>query len=111
MNREVDIATLLSLYDCPMLRWYISWKDIAENVSGVYILTNGDETLYVGMSIMVRNRVAQHKRKGFPFNRIGVVEVGGILCEVVEVAAIGLLQPRFNNKWNPRNNKWNQRGR
>ena len=102
IKQENNLETLLSLYGCPPPKWYTALKDMPENRSGVYILVHADEPQYVGTSVMTRNRVSQHLRRGFPADRIGLVEVAGVLREVIEVAVIGLLNPRFNQKWNSR---------
>jgi excinuclease UvrABC nuclease subunit len=68
---------------------------------GVYVLWKESQLLYVGSSLNVQNRIAQHVWAGkIPFTGYSVVEVNDerilLMLEAIENAYIEALEPPFN---------------
>lgn len=79
---------------------------LAPVTSGVYLLMDGDDVVYVGMSGNIKNRIAQHRsaakgRKGRdikkPFDCIAVINVAGQNTAMeIERDLVFRLRPKFN---------------
>jgi hypothetical protein len=65
-----------------------------EKLSGVYFLLYGDEIVYVGQSVNVYSRIAQHARK--LFDRYAVVPCHAGALDKLESLYIHLLRPKLN---------------
>lgn len=68
----------------------------AAGEDGVYFLFNGDTLAYVGKSVSIASRIAQHRISGRPFTHYGWVCIPGDLTGPMEVAYIHALTPHGN---------------
>lgn len=68
-----------------------------EKASGVYFLVQDDEVVYVGQSVHVYSRIAQHSDK--KFNRYAFVPCDVALLDKLEALYIHVLKPRLNGNY------------
>jgi len=67
---------------------------------GVYFLVSNDRVVYVGQSVNIPARVAQHKTSGKTFDRVAFVECEKEWLNVLESLYIHVLRPLLNGDSN-----------
>lgn len=67
-----------------------------ENVCGVYFLVKGDRVIYVGQSVNVFARIAQHKDKAF--ERMAFIPCAEDMLDRLESIYIHFLMPEMNGE-------------
>jgi hypothetical protein len=67
---------------------------------GVYFLVSNDRVVYVGQSVNIPARVAQHKTSGKTFDRVAFVECEKEWLNVLESLYIHVLRPSLNGDSN-----------
>ena len=99
----LKINELVELYGLKTVSFYRQLSEVP-NVSGVYILWSGDGLEYIGQSVHILRRLANNHRvfKTDAIAAIGIIPVEGDLKNNVEVALIGLMKPKNNEKWRPK---------
>jgi excinuclease UvrABC nuclease subunit len=66
-------------------------------VSGVYVLIDSDDVVYVGKSFDIESRVAQHARRGrFSFQQAFCLETAANEMDAFEGFLIRMFNPRHN---------------
>lgn len=63
---------------------------------GIYFLMDKSEVVYIGQSINIDLRIAQHKRTDKEFDRTLYLECGAKELDLLEAAHIQEYQPRYN---------------
>lgn len=66
---------------------------------GVYFLCQGDEVVYVGQSVNVYARLAEHQRSKKEFDAVYMLHVPTIQLDDVESAFIHALRPRLQGRF------------
>ena len=82
------------LYAEDIIQHALPWK----KSSGVYFLVHDNEIVYVGQSVHIYSRIAQHQDK--TFDRYAFVPCKEELLDVLESLYIHVLKPKLNGNYN-----------
>lgn len=75
---------------------------------GVYFLISGDDVIYVGQSINIHARVAEHRNNGVKFDRFHFIECDKPWLNDLEAAFIWSMSPSINQAHNTGKRKTNE---
>jgi hypothetical protein len=101
MNRAVEISLATAELTGKRL---LSSEEISAaalpwgGATGVYFLLDGDEVVYVGQSVNIYKRIAEHKDK--KFDRFAYLPCARDALDKLESIYIHVLQPKLNGLWN-----------
>lgn len=75
-------------------------------ITGVYFLIQGDEIVYVGQSLDIMARIAQHRNNGKVFSKFTYIQVAPEHLDDVETEYIVRFWPKYNGDLLPCYDKW-----
>ena len=101
-NKVINLRIRLrNTYDMKIYEKSTIKKDMDRVISGVYLLWNNNEIVYIGESYDIMNRLSHHKCSNKKWNSYSYRECEtGLDRIIIEAILISQHKPKYNNKPN-----------